>query len=198
MFSLNGTTTLNANLTLDVTGASGEANQPIIDGVTPGQLIKDGTGKFTLSATNTFTGDVTVNDGILTLEGSEAIEDTVAVIVNNPGTLQVSHQERIGSLAGDGNVQLNSSILTGGNNDTTAFTGPIFGFGGLTKEGSGVFTLDNPNGTNTYSGETFVNEGTLLANNLDLGRKRQWIGDRDRGCHGEQRRYSGWHGQDHR
>ena len=76
----------------------------------------------------------------------------------------------IGSLAGDGIVDLGSNNLTvGSNNLDTTFAGVIQdgGFGGgtrgsLTKIGAATLTLT---GANTYTGGTVVNEGTLKVAN---------------------------------
>jgi autotransporter-associated beta strand protein len=72
----------------------------------------------------------------------------------------------IGSLEGNGFVQLGANELTvGANNLTTAFSGLIKdgGSGGsLAKIGRGRFTL---NKGNTYTGGTTVTQGTLLVGN---------------------------------
>jgi autotransporter-associated beta strand protein len=76
--------------------------------------------------------------------------------------------ETIGSLAGGGatggNVTLSASLVTGSNNNSTSFGGLANGTGGLTKTGSGAFTLARSAG-NTYTGTTTVSGGTLLVNN---------------------------------
>ena len=65
----------------------------------------------------------------------------------------------IGSLAGDGTVQLGPfTLTTGGDGTDTVFAGTIAGTGGLTKTGAGTFTLS---GANTYTGDTLVSAGTL-------------------------------------
>jgi autotransporter-associated beta strand protein len=65
----------------------------------------------------------------------------------------------IGSLAGAGTVLLTTGTLTtGADNTSTTFSGIIKGTGGLTKEGSGTFTLT---GDNPYAGPTVVNGGVL-------------------------------------
>jgi autotransporter-associated beta strand protein len=67
--------------------------------------------------------------------------------------------QSIGSLAGAGSVTLGSATLTTGNDNTsTTFSGIISGDGGLTKVGSGTFTLT---GENTYTGGTTISGGTL-------------------------------------
>jgi outer membrane autotransporter protein len=73
-----------------------------------------------------------------------------------------SFDQTIGSLQGLGSVALGSATLTtGGDNSSTVFFGGISGTGGLTKTGSGVFTLVGLG--NTYAGPTQVNGGTLRA-----------------------------------
>jgi autotransporter-associated beta strand protein len=91
-----------------------------------------------------------------------------------PGTLDISGHNApgvtIGSLEGNGRVQLGSNNLTvGSNNLSTTFSGVILdggtngGAGGsLAKIGAGTLTLS---GGNTYTGGTTVNAGTLLVNN---------------------------------
>ena len=128
-------------------------------------IDKVGTGTLVLSGANTFTGDATVSDGNLTLQGGAAIADLTAVVVNTPGVLQVDAAEVIGSLAGDGSTVLNAGLTAGGNDSSTTFSGVISGVGSLTKEGTGTFTLL---GANTYSGGTTVNNGTLEGDSTSL------------------------------
>ena len=134
----------------------------------PGTLFKDGTGNFTLSGANTYTGATIINAGILTLDGNQAIADSSSVSVGLVATLALSADETIGSLFGSGNVTLGvNSLTTGGDNTDTTFSGDISGTGDLTKTGTGNFTLL---GENTYSGFTFVNAGTLtVASDGNLG-----------------------------
>lgn len=127
-----------------------------------GNLVKEGSGFFILSGTNTYTGSTTVNDGTLVLAGGTALLDTAAVQLNNDGALWLQFSERIGSLSGAAGTSVNLSTftLTTGDANNTTFGGNISGTGGLTKEGSGIFTLS---GTNTYTGTTTINAGTLQA-----------------------------------
>ncbi len=94
---------------------------------------------------------------------ANAIPDTSAVTVAGPATLDLhGFNETIGSLTGSGSVTLGSGTLTTGNSTATTFSGMISGTGGLTKVGTGTFTLT---GTNTYSGTTTISAGTLQISN---------------------------------
>ncbi len=125
-----------------------------------GGLTKTGTGTFTLAAVNTYTGATTVNDGTLKLGLGNALSDSTAVTVAAGKTLDLDgNSDTIGSLAGAGSVTLGAGTLTAGANDgSTSFSGVISGSGGLTKTGTGTFTLS---GANTYTGATAVSDGTL-------------------------------------
>src|SRR5690606_32307352 len=73
-----------------------------------------------------------------------------------------NNHETVGSLASSNSsasVVLGSATLaTGADNSSTTFAGVLSGTGGLTKQGSGTFTLA---GANTHSGATTVSAGTL-------------------------------------
>ena len=156
----NGNTTLNANTLTTGGNNSSTTYSGVMSGNGINSLIKEGTGTFTLSGTNTFTGTATVNNGILQLQNGAALNDVVAVTLNAPGALDLLNSETIGSLAGNGNTTLNANTLTtGGNNDSTTYGGVISGTGNLTKEGTGTFIL---NGINTFRGWTVVADGTLV------------------------------------
>ncbi len=125
-----------------------------------GGITKTGTGTFTLSGTNDFSGALSVTSGTLLATGGSAIGDASAVSVSSGALLQLGASEIIGSLAGDGTVDLQAfSLSTGGNNGSTLFSGTLNGSGGLIKQGTGTFTLA---GSNTYTGATSVNAGLLV------------------------------------
>ena len=91
------------------------------------------------------------------------IPDTSDVTVSAGATLDLSYaNETIGSLAGAGNLVLGGTTTTNGDNASTTFSGPISGYGGLAKQGSGTLILS---GANTYSGTTTVSTGTLQVGN---------------------------------
>ena len=126
-----------------------------------GGLTKQGTGTFTLSGVNTYGGATTINAGSLQVQGGNAVPDLSAVTVTAlTSTLTLLADEEIGSLAGNGNVNLNAFTLTTGGNNSTTFhnNGVISGTGRIVKTGNGIFRLAS---ANTYSGGTTLNQGTL-------------------------------------
>ena len=135
------------------------------DGVATGdgELIKEGTGTLTLEGANTYGDDTTVSAGELHLAQGAAIPDASATTLATGTTLElVNASETIGSLAGAGDVVLNSYTLTaGGNDNTTLYTGVISGTGGFTKVGTGTMTMT---GESTYTGATTLDEGMIKLN----------------------------------
>jgi autotransporter-associated beta strand protein len=147
-----------------------------ISGVGGLSLTESGNPNFIrLTGNNTYSGATTIGTNatlnILSATGN-AIGDNSAVSLASGAVLTFnSTSETIGSLASsgtDGLVALGANTLTtGGNNATTSFGGGIGGTGGgLTKVGTGTFTLT---GNNTYTGVTKISGGTLsvaASNNL--------------------------------
>ncbi|MEO8401699.1 MAG: autotransporter-associated beta strand repeat-containing protein, partial [Gammaproteobacteria bacterium] len=130
-----------------------------------GGLTKQGSGIFTLSGTNAYTGATSINAGTLRLGAAAVIADSSAVSLLNVASAIFDlngNNETIGSLAGGGatggNVSLGAGTLTTGDTSNTTYAGVISGSGGLTKQGSGIFTLS---GTNLYTGDTTINAGIL-------------------------------------
>ena len=118
-----------------------------------------GGGNVTLNASNTYTGDTTINSGATLRVGSSGyigLSDLVNVI----GTLDISQASASGvnitTLAGSGNVVLGSQVL-GITAGASTFTGVISGAGGLVLT-AGAETLS---GNNTYTGGTAITSGTL-------------------------------------
>jgi fibronectin-binding autotransporter adhesin len=135
-----------------------------------GALNKTGTGTLVLSGSNTYTGATNINAGMLQEGAANVIADTSAVTVATGATYDLnSFSETIGSLAGAGTVTSGVAgavtLTTGADNTSTSFSGVLQNGSGtiaLTKSGTGTLTLS---GTNTYSGGTTVNAGTLLVSN---------------------------------
>ncbi len=128
---------------------------------TTGSLTKVGTGVFTLSGSGTYSGTTTVSGGTLQAGAANSFSPNSAFTVN--ATLDLNGLDQtIAGLSGAGTVTLEAGTLTiSNNNNPSTFQGMIQGTtGGLTKDGTGTFTLA---GTSTYSGTTIVSGGTLQA-----------------------------------
>ena len=155
-------------LTLDgVSGSNGT-----ISGVVSSAIIKNGTGTWTLSGINTYTGATTINAGTLKAGvATQAFGVTSAVTLANTSgaTLDITgYSNTIGSLTGGGitggSITLGAATLTIGsdNSSPAAYAGEISGSGALTKSGTGTLILS---GTNIYTGATTVSTGVLNIQN---------------------------------
>ena len=135
-------------------------------------------GAINLLGSNNYTGPTTISNGadvVANSASSNAIGDLSAVTISgfsanpnyNGGTnsrLRVSISETIGSLSAptanaDLVISTNAVLTTGGDNTSTTYAGNSSGAGGLTKVGTGTFTLA---GSNRYTGNTVVDGGQLL------------------------------------
>lgn len=122
-----------------------------------GSLAKAGDGPLTLTAVNGYTGATTIVAGTLALSGAGSIAASSEVIDN--GSFEISAASGgvfIQSLSGDGAAALGPNTLTL-TNASGNFSGAIGGSGGVTLA-SGYEVLS---GTNTYTGDTAINGGTL-------------------------------------
>lgn len=118
-------------------------------------------------------GPLIVGDGVGGPDADEVefiglasqINQLSAVEVQSSGLLRLTTGiagPSIGSLAGSGRVQNDGTwLFTGYNDQSTVFSGPISGSGGLWKYGNGTFVLSGPN---TYTGPTHVSGGVLVVN----------------------------------
>ncbi|MGE3533268.1 MAG: autotransporter-associated beta strand repeat-containing protein [Parachlamydiales bacterium] len=158
----NGTIQVNGSNTVTLSGMIGGSG-----GGDQGGLIYSGPGKIILtSSQNNFVGGTNINGGTLALGGAGTLLSTGAIDVFKGGTFDISTSSNavtIGDLSGNGAVALGSQSLTVGTaNPAVTFSGVIGGTGGsLTKLGSGTLYLT---GSNTYSGSTKLNAGTLSIN----------------------------------
>jgi autotransporter-associated beta strand protein len=125
-----------------------------------GTLAKTVNGTLTLAGNNSYTGGTTVSAGTLATQGNERISDSSSLSVASGAAFQLGGNETLGSIAGEGAINLQSNTLTaGGDNSSTTFSGNIAGGGAFAKAGTGNLTLS---GNNTYAGPTTVTAGTLV------------------------------------
>jgi fibronectin-binding autotransporter adhesin len=133
-------------------------------------LEKKDSGSWALLGNNTYTGGTTINGGSLRMSmantlpavGAVTLADVAGAQLDLSDEGQGGRNQTMGSLAGGGsnggNVKLGSATLTVGDASSTTFAGNISGTGNLVKQGEGMLTLS---ASNTYSGTTTVNAGTL-------------------------------------
>lgn len=133
-----------------------------------GGLIKAGSGILTLQDANTFAGSTTVSAGQLTITSGSALSNSARVTVSSGATLNVNTlAETVGSLGGEGTVQLNANLTVGGDNSASTFSGSINGAGALTKAGTGRMTLAGING---FTGAMTISAGVvIMADDAALG-----------------------------
>ncbi|WP_051443994.1 autotransporter-associated beta strand repeat-containing protein [Afipia sp. P52-10] len=134
-----------------------------------GGIVKDGSFTQRFGGANTYSGTTSINAGRLWGLVANAFSANSAHVVAAGAVLDLGgHAQTIGSLAGTGNVNLGAgTLIAGGDDSSTNFSGVINGSGGLIKQGAGTFTLS---GASTYSGGTTINAGVLaLAGSGTLG-----------------------------
>ncbi|WP_379062495.1 autotransporter-associated beta strand repeat-containing protein [Mesorhizobium sp. UC74_2] len=137
-----------AGIAADITGAGG--------------LTKTGAGTLTLSGQNDYTGTTTISQGTLGASVAHSFSARSAVSVAAGASLDLGSLDQIiGTLSGAGSVALGSGNLTVDETSNSTFSGSLSGGGSFTKSGSGKLMLS---GTSTYTGQTFVKQGTLSVN----------------------------------
>lgn len=129
-----------------------------------GTITKLGEGDLILGGdSRDFTGAVTISAGSITTSAQTVLPVASAFTVSGSATLQINNSNTIGSLTGTGSLRIGTgATLTVGNANSQQFDGPIFGVGtaGLTKAGSGTWTLSAPL---SLTGAVSSNGGGALA-----------------------------------
>lgn len=143
----------------------------VIDG--SGDMVKVGAGTLTLSGTNTFTGQLSVQAGTLAI-GTINNASANGVLGNSANSVVLGNTGGVtGTLQYTGATASSTkkfTMATGGTGvfqvttagTTLTLSGIIDGSGDLTKTGAGTLTLS---GVNTYSGMTTISNGTLKLGN---------------------------------
>lgn len=131
-----------------------------------GALTKTTSGLVTLSGTNTYTGGTFLNGGILSVSSNSNLGNASGALNFDGGILQVT---------GTTFTSTPRTITWGSNGggfdiadvaNTFTVNQALTGVGGLTKSGAGILTLT---GTNTYTGDTTIDAGTLVVNGSIAG-----------------------------
>ncbi len=144
------------NLGANTFSVGSNNNTTTYDGVISGTggLTKAGTGTFTLSNTNTYSGATTINGGAISISAANNLGTGAGGLVFGGGTLI----DTTGLLLSEG-ITLNAG---GGTISTSAastnLSGTITGTGALTKTGTANLVLTS---TNSYSGGTTISAGTV-------------------------------------
>ena len=128
-------------------------------GIGTGGLTKQGTGTLTLSGVNTHSGPTSVTEGTLRIANIEALGSGSSFSLDN-GTLSfaVSPSGALGDPSGSLALGSNGGVLDVDAGQSLAISGVVSGSGALTKTGAGELSLA---GTNTYTGSTTIDNGTL-------------------------------------
>jgi fibronectin-binding autotransporter adhesin len=152
--------------TVGGSGADLTVSLPITNGsATTASLTKGGAGTLTLSASNSYTGNTTVNSGSLAISNSNALGVAGGNLSVAGGVLSLGDLNVIRS----GTVSISSGTIQSGTvtNNTVAFntqagsiSAALAGAVGLTKTTSGTLSLAGSS-ANTYSGLTTVSAGVL-------------------------------------
>ncbi|WP_139974596.1 autotransporter-associated beta strand repeat-containing protein [Ochrobactrum sp. CGA5] len=125
-----------------------------------GQFAQTGTGKTTLTATNTYSGGTLISAGTLSVGAEGNLGNVVGQVTINGGTLEYSQgfttSRAIALGAGNGTIQTDDTT------NAMVIDSAISGAGGLTKSGAGTLVLTK---NNTYSGGTTITGGTLQLGN---------------------------------
>ncbi len=170
VFSLYDVTSFFRTATVLNFGAANNDSTPIASQLTDGidadgngfsrGLDKNGVGLLSQAVPATYTGPTNINLGMMRAAAPGVFAQNSAFTVAQNGALDLGgYTQTIGSLAGGGQVNLGiGTLLTGGNGQSTEFSGVMFGQGGLIKQGNGTFTFS---GGGAFNGVTNVDAGTL-------------------------------------
>ena len=99
-------------------------------------IIKEGAGNLLLSGTNTYTGDTTVNAGVLAITGS-SIDNSAKLAINGSGKVDLTNTETVAALDFDGNPQPAGTYSASSVPPTATITTASF-------SGSGTLTVGAP------------------------------------------------------
>ncbi len=127
-----------------------------------GNLTLAGPGTLVLGGASTYTGNTTVNGGILSISSDGNLGAPAGVLALNAGKLQTT-----ADMASSRSITVGSGVLAPDEGTTLTLNGIVTGSSGLIMQGAGKLVLA---GANTYAGPTLVNSGTLsISSGVNLG-----------------------------
>jgi autotransporter-associated beta strand protein len=130
-------------------------------------ITKVGDGQARLAGNSTYSGQTSVDDGILSLDAADRISDSSGLYVASGATFALSNfNETVAYIDGTGTIALGSADLIANQGVAKTYSGAITGTGSFVKKGSGILTLDNTGPG--YSGSTYV-VGSELRYNVSPG-----------------------------
>ena len=153
-------------LLIDVTGTVSGSGGVAIDGAVGGSRVL-------MRGNNSYSGGTTISTGTLQVDSNSALgTGFLAITPSGTGVLDLNGKAlQVGALSGNSTAIIESnsgaaSLTTSATSNTT-YAGTIrdgSGTVGLTKAGSGIFTLS---GSNSNTGRTNVNGGVLALGNAN-------------------------------
>ncbi|MFL6515525.1 MAG: beta strand repeat-containing protein [Chthoniobacterales bacterium] len=143
--------------TFDVLAGLLESQSGIVQG--SGSLSKTGAGTLQLTGSNTYSGGSYLNGGTVQIDTDASLGAASGTVSIGNATLEV-----LGDVQTSRSVTVTdaASTIQVDGNATYGMNGAIGGIGSVVKTGTGTLNLF---GTNTYSGTTTINSGTVAINN---------------------------------
>ena len=131
------------------------------NGTTPNAIVLGGAGTLSLTGTNTFTGNIVLNSGILSYTGN-----TPATLGNTSNAIVVNGSSTLTALTTGGTtaraITLNNGAILSFTNAAIAqtYSGNVTGTGGILVNNTSA-TATTFSGTNTFTGPVQISSGTL-------------------------------------
>ena len=143
------------------TAGTGELGGAIVDSTSATTLKKEGTGKWTLSGANTYTGGTIISNGTLALSGSGTLGGSANALTVSTNSAGVAATLNLGGLSQTvGAVTLTGGTITNGTLTGSSYALVNAGTISANLGGTGVSLLKNGangnltlTGTNTFSGD---------------------------------------------
>ena len=172
----NTSATTASTLTVGSSNGGGTYSGTIQNGNSTLALVKIGTGTLTLSGNNSFTGGLTINNGVVAVSADNNLGGNASTVTLAGGTLSVTASiVGSGSSTPQGNGSFQQTLATGttggtinvATNDELQInyyqnnSGVITGSGPLTMTGGGVLALSSTTIAGNYSGNWTVTNGQV-------------------------------------